>query len=460
MTGCYPKIATVGMNYPADQPAALNIVDSIKLPPDFNHDVYHELNYADAVFASYLRYGFQPIWLDGNTPSHKANSMIEMIRSARRYGLLPQEYHLYEATRLFSERSDSTSLQRLDALLTDAFLSMSHDLKLGRLHMMKRPLDSLKVFHLTDSISAFDVEVILGAQEPAHDGYFSLKGALNAMLDSIAAKDSSLLNGETNDSIELHRKIQLVEINLERWRWENTARKGSYAWVNVPAYMFYVVDNGNVVLESKVVVGKATNQTPLFSSNIECITIFPYWYVPRKISVQEYLPVIKKDTTFLTRNNFDVLDKSGKVQNISSIDWDKLSANNFPYSLRQREGIENSLGVIKFVFDNPYAVFIHDTNAKELFKNKVRAYSHGCIRLEKAYEFARYLINGRSQISSQTLSKYLNDEKRVTINLNPSMPIHISYFTSDVRDQKLQFYKDIYKKDIGLIRQLYHRNAF
>ena len=150
-----------------------------------------------------------------------------------------------------------------------------------------------------------------------------------------------------------------------------------------------------------------------------------------------------------------MLDRTGKVQDPSTIDWKQLTPNNFPYTLRQREGKENSLGVLKFVFDNPYAVYVHDTNAKRLFNNKMRALSHGCIRLEKAYEFAHYLIDGRSKISSETLDKYLKTERKATVNLTPSVPIHIRYYTCEMKDGKLLIYDDIYRQDQKLIAKLY-----
>ena len=225
--------------------------------------------------------------------------------------------------------------------------------------------------------------------------------------------------------------------------------------------MFYVVEQDRIVLESRVIVGAPRTPTPVFSSNIECFTVFPYWYMPRKIAVQEYLPVIKKDTSFISRNNFDVLDRKGKIQDPATINWKQYNADNFPFTLRQREGRENSLGIVKFVFDNPYAVFVHDTNARGLFKHKSRAYSHGCIRLEKAVEFSHYLIGGkRTTIAPQTLNKYLNSDKRVTISLLQTVPIHIRYFTCEVKDGELVIYPDIYKKDAGMINTLYARDLF
>jgi L,D-transpeptidase YcbB len=214
-------------------------------------------------------------------------------------------------------------------------------------------------------------------------------------------------------------------------------------------------------MESNVIVGKPATPTPTLSSKIDCFVVFPYWYVPRKITVEEYLSVIKKDTTFITRNNFDVLDRKGNIVQLSSINWNQYNANNFPFVLRQREGTENSLGIIKFVFDNPHAVFLHDTNAKKLFRNDIRAYSHGCIRLEKAFQLAHYLIGGgRTAISSQSLDKYLNLEKRITISLKQPVPIHIRYFTCTVTNGQLHFYPDIYKKDNVLIKTIYRQPVF
>jgi len=127
--------------------------------------------------------------------------------------------------------------------------------------------------------------------------------------------------------------------------------------------------------------------------------------------------------------------------------------------LRQREGTENSLGIVKFIFDNPYAVFLHDTNAKRLFKSQKRAFSHGCIRLETAYEFSHYLIGGnRSKISPKTLDKYMGEKKRVTISLSHPVPIHIRYLTCDVRNNELLFFDDVYHKDDIVIHALYHQS--
>ena len=313
---------------------------------------------------------------------------------------------------------------------------------------------------LTDSLKPSDIRNVLSSQEPRHEGYRSLKNALSVILDTVNRDRPYLINAWNHvEAVDVHRKIQRIEINLERWREEKEMDDSIYVLINVPAYMIYVVEKEDVVTESRVIVGAPDTPTPVFSSKIECFTIFPYWYVPRKIVVNEYLPIIKKDSSFITRNNFDVLDRNGKIQNLSSIEWKKYNKNNFPFTLRQREGAENSLGIVKFIFDNPYSVFLHDTNAKRLFRNQKRAFSHGCIRLEKAYEFAHYLIGrNRTKLTPKTLDKYMGEKKRVTISLSHPVPIYIRYLTCDVKNNDLLFFDDVYRKDVALIRTLYHQD--
>lgn len=465
VTGCQRRLVTTRESMPIThvRPERETPIDPILIPQEYSHKAFSGLRQGDVVFRFYGHHDYKPFWIEKNERSARADSMIVIIRSARRYGLLPQYYHFHEIPELVLQPGDRGTMARLDIILTDAFLSIAHDLKRGRIPRKgSTELDSTQIALLTDTLKPKDIRSALASQEPLHKGYRALKGALNNLLDTVNLTDQNLLlYGITNDSIEVHRKVQTVEINLERWRNENESLTNTHAWINIPAYMFYVIENQSVVMESRVIVGAPATPTPQFSSKIECFTIFPYWFVPRKIAVEEYLPILKKDTSFITRNNFEVLDRSGNLQTLSTIDWQKYTANNFPFTLRQREGTENSLGIIKFIFDNPYAVFLHDTNSKRLFRNTVRAYSHGCIRLEKAFEFSRYLIGGnRTKITPEILDRYLRQQKRLTISLLHSVPIHIRYFTSEVREGKLLFYPDIYKKDNALIRALYHQNIF
>jgi L,D-transpeptidase YcbB len=461
MVGCQRQPTTLVREWKA--PAQHDVQQPIQIPNDSSQHVYENLRYSAEIFSFYKGRRFKPFWLDNNTRSALADSMIMMINSSRRFGLLPQRYHFQEVPELMLEPMNHLKMSRLDIVLTDAFLTLMRDLRRGRLtsNQYGSNVDAGQLMFLSESLKPSDLRRVMSSQEPRHQAYWSLKNALSNILDTVNRTDHNLLmHGITFDSVEVHRKIQRIEINLERWRQEKEMADSIYVWVNVPAYMFYLLERGNVVIESRVIVGAYDTPTPVFSSKIECFTIFPYWYVPRKITVNEYLPIIKKDSSFITRNNFDVLDHSGKIQNLSSIEWKKYNKNNFPFILRQREGTENSLGIVKFIFDNPYAVFLHDTNAKRLFKNKKRALSHGCIRLEKAYEFSHYLIGGnRTKLSPKTLDKYMGEKKRVTISLSHPVPIHIRYLTCDVKNNELVFFDDVYKKDDSLINSLYRQDV-
>jgi len=460
MMGCQRQPTTLARERKA--PAQHDVQQPIQIPNDSSLHVYENLCYSAEIFGFYKGRTFKPFWLDNNTRSALADSMIMMIKSSRTFGLLPQRYHFQEVPELMLEPMNHLKMSRLDIVLTDAFLTMMRDLRRGRVrsNQYDSNVDAGQLMFLSESLKPGNLRSVMSSQEPCHQAYWSLKNALNNILDTVNRTDHNLLmHGITLDSLEVHRKVQRIEINLERWRQEKEMEDSIYVWVNVPAYMFYVLERGNIVMESRVIVGAYDTPTPVFSSKIECFTIFPYWYVPRKITVNEYLPIIKKDSSFINRNNFDVLDHNGKIQSPSSIEWKKYNKNNFPFTLRQREGTENSLGIVKFIFDNPYAVFLHDTNAKRLFKNKRRALSHGCIRLEKAYEFSHYLIGAnRTKLSPKTLDKYMGEKKRVTISLSHPVPIHIRYLTCDVKNDELLFFDDVYKNDDLLIHKLYHQN--
>jgi murein L,D-transpeptidase YcbB/YkuD len=152
-----------------------------------------------------------------------------------------------------------------------------------------------------------------------------------------------------------------------------------------------------------------------------------------------------------------VVDKNDSVLSPSSIDWSKLNRKYFPYLLKQRQGDDNSLGVIKFNFRNKYAVYLHDTNVRGLFAQPHRALSPGCIRVHKAVALARYLIKDDHVVSPEDLDQYLMLQHRMEIRLIRPMPLYLQYFTCDVKDGEVVFYDDVYGKDQALIDVLYRR---
>ncbi|HEX6891592.1 MAG TPA: L,D-transpeptidase family protein, partial [Chryseolinea sp.] len=427
---------------------AVKPIKPIALPRDPSDSLYKRLVDCPSVVHFYRERNFSTAWFDSlRHPTAKADSMMSIIRNARYFGLLPGRYHLNELDQLKDSRK-SPYPERTEVLLTDAFLRLANDLRRG-VSMVHEGADSVSVDLLHSALREGEIVSALNSVEPGYSQYKALKHAIQEILDSTnASTKGRILSGEISDVEPTMKMLQAVEVNLERWRVEkHFMEAGRYVRINIPSFMLHVMSDGKPVLESRIIVGTQETPTPAFNSMVECFTLYPYWYVPRKISVEEFLPIIQHDTSFVTRNNFDVLDRQGRVLRADSIDWMTFNKNNFPVSLRQREGEGNSLGIIKFVFDNPYAVFLHDTNAKALFKRQVRMFSHGCIRMEKAFEMAHYLLTNDPSKRSAALDKYLAKQERRTVNLPSPVPIYIHYFTCEVVNGRLYRYEDVYDRD-------------
>jgi len=449
--GCRP-VATVTVAVKPEIKTSVAAMKPLPMPADLNNGVYTELINPEAVTYFYNRRHFEIAWLHDSAFA-LADSMVSFIRSVRFMGLLPQNYHLAELTSLRGLRPDTTLYYRKEALLTDAFLALAFDLKYGRLrtNTNQREMDSIGNQTLGNALTINSIRDVLESMEPKHQPYQLLKNSLREMLVKTDSSDrNALLAGSTYDSIAHHRIIRQVEVNMERWRSELADLGDRYVWINIPSYQLYVTEYGRQVLESRVIVGKTDTPTPALTSIIRSISLYPYWNVPRKIAMEELLPAIQQDTSYLRRHNFEVLDKNGAVWNPAMLEWKKFNENYFPYTLRQREGRMNSLGIIKFVFENPYAVFLHDTNAKGLFQTKFRALSHGCIRMEKPVELARYLVPDPGRID-----RIIKDKKQFTVVLSRPIFIYIRYLTCEYIDSTLKCYDDIYGLDKEMIRLLY-----
>jgi murein L,D-transpeptidase YcbB/YkuD len=169
--------------------------------------------------------------------------------------------------------------------------------------------------------------------------------------------------------------------------------------------------------------------------------------VPRSI-IKEILPQIQADSLYLRKHNYQVLDYAGTMLDATTLDWQSFDPETFPYVLRQREGSENTMGVLKFVFANNYNVYLHDTNAKRLFNREQRALSHGCVRVNKAVQLAHYLAkDDDTYVSPEDLDQYLLLQRRLEVQVVKPINLYLQYFTCVEEDGKIVFYDDLYKKD-------------
>jgi murein L,D-transpeptidase YcbB/YkuD len=177
----------------------------------------------------------------------------------------------------------------------------------------------------------------------------------------------------------------------------------------------------------------------------------PYWNIPHKIAVNDILPNIKKDPSYLKAKNIRVFENwedGAKEINSESIDWNAVTKKNFVYKLRQDPANSNALGRVKFIFPNEFSIYLHDTPARELFNKTKRTFSSGCIRIEKPMELAAYLLTNHSKWTYEKLTAAVNSKKTKTILLSDPMKIHILYWTAWVdKDGTVNFRDDIYGRD-------------
>jgi L,D-transpeptidase YcbB len=245
-----------------------------------------------------------------------------------------------------------------------------------------------------------------------------------------------------------------VAVNMDRWRKLPDSLPQRFIMVNVPGYRMELWDSGTVVVTSKVIVGAPRTRTPLLNSRMTNFVMYPYWRVPFSITTKEMLPAIKKDRAYLAKKNLEIIDGNGNAVNPDSVDWSRMSKNYFPYVLRQMDGLENSLGIMKFNFMNKYAVYLHDTNSRGLFSNSYRALSHGCVRVQQWDSLSMYLTKNDARHPRDSMRRWLANGEKKQIDIQRSVPIYFRYFTAEGRNGSLLLHEDIYGEDRVLRKQM------
>ncbi|MEO6166721.1 MAG: L,D-transpeptidase family protein [Chitinophagales bacterium] len=257
-------------------------------------------------------------------------------------------------------------------------------------------------------------------------------------------------------NIPLRERIEQIIINMERSRWVPVELKGDYLAVNIPEYRLHIYEHDSLVWDCNVVVGSVNNQTVIFNGNMKYIVFSPYWNIPSSIIAKEILPAAKRNPGYIGSHNMEVVSGS-KVLSPASVSWSNYSGYNFPYRIRQKPGPNNSLGRVKFLFPNNYAIYLHDTPAKSLFNEPSRAFSHGCIRVGEPKRLAEYLLRKDSLWTTDKITPAMNSDKETTVTLKTPVPVFIGYFTAWVdRSGQLNFRNDIYGHDARLGKMIFN----
>ena len=249
-------------------------------------------------------------------------------------------------------------------------------------------------------------------------------------------------------------RIEQIRLNLERGRWVLHDLDSTFVVVNIAGYSVAYVRGGRTVWRSRAVVGLPYRSTPVFRDSIRYLDFNPTWTVPPGILARDMLPRLKRGVVRALPEGMRVLNRSGRVVDASGINWSAYSAKSFPYTLRQDPGPANALGRVKFMFPNRYLVYLHDTPSRELFDESARAFSSGCIRIQRPFELADLLLADRKWNSDST-ERTLATRRTRTVRLRQPVPVLLLYWTAWVDDQNhVNFRSDLYGRDARLARAL------
>jgi murein L,D-transpeptidase YcbB/YkuD len=420
-------------------------------------------------------------------------------------------------------KKDAALWSRADVLLTDAFLHAAADLKRGRLpyDSLSRKdtvinLDSIYLDALGKVVQSKGISGALQSLEPNLPAYQELKAGVKDYLDSVEFKQYTYLDYPYTDSTQFFNilkarlyeekifdslpevmdttafkkaigkyqaakklkvtgrinentvkslndtdweRFKRIAISLDKYKLMPDTVPPIYVWVNLPSYHLKVIECDTLVMDSRVIVGAVKTRTPELHSEISNFITYPQWTVPFSIVFKEMLPAIQKDVAYLEKQNLIVVDKNDSVLDPEKIDWSKLSKKKFPYLIKQREGDDNSLGVLKFNFRNKYAVYMHDTNARWMFQKSLRALSHGCVRVQDWRGLAHFLVrNDTVKYSLDTLASWIVREEKHVVSGFKKVPLFIKYFTCEGAYGKVKFYDDIYGEDKILAEKYFSKN--
>src|SRR5260221_649043 len=409
-------------------------------------------------------------------------------------------------------RKNAALWSRADIMLTDAFFTLVKPLKQGRLDYDSVTIrkdsvlpDSLFTRTLSAALQIDNYRAAVQSVEPRHAGYDSLKAYLKAFLVTAHFRPITWLDYPYKDSAVFYKaltkrllesgyvdsattpadtaklaaairnyqttnklkttgkptsemvtmmnnsdweKFKRIAITLDRYKLLPDTLPKTYVWVNLPSFGLRVMDSDTAVLESKIIVGAPKTRTPLLTSELSNFVTYPQWTVPVSIIMKEMLPAIKNNLDYLRKQNLMVVDDRDSVRDPMTINWRRLNKNNFPYQLKQRQGDDNSLGVMKFNFRNKYDVYLHDTNGRWMFDKTFRALSHGCVRVKEWRKLSDFLVrNDTMKYHPDTLLAWIRRQEKHTVLGLARVPIFLRYFTCEGKKGRIIFYDDIYGED-------------
>jgi murein L,D-transpeptidase YcbB/YkuD len=396
----------------------------------------------DGEIANFYRSrGGAPLWLAPGSGS-AAQQLLQLLATADADHLNPRRYDVrsLQGALAAARSGNPAAVQRAEVMLSQAFVTYARDLKhdpgVGIIYVDKelRP----------EPPSASDL-LNAAAHAPSLGDYVSQMGWMNPVYAKLRQAIASRLYTNAYQA-------RLLSLNLERAR-ALPSGNGRFVIVNPPAARLYMYENGQVVDSMRVVAGRPdpVAQTPMMNAFIRYIALNPYWNSPPDITSRKLAPtILKEGRAYFTKRGYDLVDQFGPNAHVldpMSVDWHAVAAGRLQVKLRQRPGPANSMGKMKFMFPNQEGIWLHDTPEKEKIEDAARLESNGCVRLEDAARFARWLFNGRPPRTQGA-----RPEQKV--DLPQPVPLYITYLTAVPSGTSIVYFDDFYGKDRGGARRL------
>ena len=302
-------------------------------------------------------------------------------------------------------------------------------------HLLADHFDVFAVHH-DDGVYSDDVVAMIKGFQEAED----LKK------DGIIGRNTIAKMKSADPNVRLNKVLYA----MERLRWHPDQLGNTYVFINQPAYRASYMVNGKPQISMRAIVGKKSYQTNFFHDKIEYVEYNPYWGVPQSILVNEMLPKLINNPSYLDNLGYEVTNQRGRRISSSSVDWWNVGKK-FPYNVRQPPGRKNTLGELKIMFPNKHSIYMHDTPAKSLFSRNDRAFSHGCVRLADPRGMAAAVLGSDVNHVASKLAGGRNNKQ----NLDKKIPVYVAYFTAwPDENGQVKFYNDMYGRDGALAKAL------
>jgi murein L,D-transpeptidase YcbB/YkuD len=464
---------------------------------------------AHALLRFYESREYRPAWTTGDRLSRQGAELLGVLRGADREGLDNERYRHPVLDR--ADAADGATLGEIELRLTDAFLKYATDVAQGRLDpaavnpywaQRQRPVDAEAL--LREAVLSRDVLKTLHGLLPRNPQYAALRGALaryrgladrggwpttlrprvpvragrrapevatlrarllaeGDLPDGVPAARPDLFDQEVSAALKrfearhglkpdglldkaaveamnvpVEQRIRSLELSLERWRWLSPSLADRFVLVNIAGFELHAFDGGPGVLRMRVVTGNAARTpTPVFVRAMTHVVFRPYWNVPASIAEAEIMPAVYRDRGYLRRKNMELVRGTGGTQ------------------LRQRPGPGNALGLVKFLMPNPFGVYLHDTPEDALFAQPRRDRSHGCVRVEKPAELARFVLSGLPEWTPARIRAAMARGGERHVALPEPLPVVVTYLTAWAdADGVTRFFPDVYEHDAAQARLL------